>query len=66
MVEALARASLKACSSLVPQVGIETKRVGQRTAVYGTDAPKYPAVQRVGRVLQGIPWAGKSIDLLPL
>ena len=33
---------------LFPQVGIETKRVYQHTAVYGTDAPKDPAVQRGG------------------
>ena len=28
--------------------GIETKRVGPRTAAYGTDAPKEPADQREG------------------
>ena len=39
-IETLARASTK--TYLPGSSGIETKRVGRRTAVYGTDAPKIP------------------------
>ena len=38
--------------------GIDTKRVGQRTAVIGTDAPQIPPLRAGGGgVLQGSRWA---------
>ena len=55
-IVALGQASLKTYLSGSP--GTETKRAGQRTAVYGTDAPKDPALRRGGGVLQGLPWTG--------
>ena len=45
-IETLARASLKTC--IVGSRGIETKRVGQRTAVHGTHAPKVPTFRGGG------------------
>ena len=47
-IVALGQASLKTYLSGSP--GTETKRAGQRTAVYGTDAPKDPALRRGGGV----------------
>ena len=47
-METLARASLK--THLPGSPGIETKRVGQRTAVYGTDATNIPPFRGGERV----------------
>ena len=44
-IETLARASLKK-TYLAGFPGTETERVGQRTAVYGTHAPKSPPFRR--------------------
>ena len=45
-METLARACLE--RQLPGSPGIETKRVGQRTAVYGTETPKIPPVRGGG------------------
>ena len=59
-VETLARASLKTYLPGCP--GVETKRVGQGTAVYGTDAPKTPSFRRGGEICKDNPrmgnWSG--------
>ena len=53
-IEALARAIPKGIPPVSPG-GIETKRVGQRTAVYGITTPQTSCRLEGGRVLQGLP-----------
>ena len=44
--------------------GNETRRVGQRTHVYGSDAPKIPPFRGGDSVIKDYPELGKSIDPL--
>ena len=52
--------SLKA--HLPVSLGIETKRIGQRIRPYTVPTPQRSRRSEGGRVLEGLPWAGKLID----